>query len=253
MVALDLRRGLGYKMHDAGLLLPQFVNFMQERRAESISTRLALEWAQRPSVQPAEWARRLCFVRGFARHRSATDSRTEIPPIGLLPHRSTRAKPHLYTEEEGDAPRAMAFLDELERLRGITARTRNQRLTAVHSFFRFAAFEVPSHAAQIQRVLAIPAKRFTRTLVPFLSRQEVDALLAAPDRRCWSGRRDHALLLLAVQTGLRLSDLTSLRREDLHDGVGAHVRVIGKGASRGFAADVAVGDAAARAAGPPCL
>jgi integrase/recombinase XerD len=97
---LDLRRSLGYKMHDAGLLLPQFVNFMQERRAESISTRLALEWAQRPSVQPAEWARRLCFVRGFARHRRATDSRTEIPPIGLLPHRSTRARPHLYTEEE---------------------------------------------------------------------------------------------------------------------------------------------------------
>ena len=85
------------------------------------------------------------------------------------------------------------------------------------------------HSAQIQRVLAIPAKRFTRTLVPFLSRQEVDALLAAPDQRTWSGRRDHALLLLAVQTGLRLSELTSLKHEDLHVGVGAHVRVIGKG------------------------
>jgi len=97
---LDLRRSLGYKMHDAGLLLPKFVQFMEERRAECISARLALEWAQRPSVQPAEWARRLCFVRGFARHRSAVDSCTEIPPIGLLPHRSTRAKPHLYTEEE---------------------------------------------------------------------------------------------------------------------------------------------------------
>ena len=97
---LDLRRGLGYKKHDAGLLLPKFVNFMEERRTEHISARLALEWAQRPSVQPAEWARRLCFVRGFARHRSATDSRTEIPPLGLLPHRSTRARPHLYTEEE---------------------------------------------------------------------------------------------------------------------------------------------------------
>lgn len=97
---LDLRRGLGYKMHDAGLLLPKFVGFMEERYTEHISARLALEWAQRPSVQPAEWARRLCFVRGFARHRSATDSCTEIPPIGLLPHRSTRARPHLYTEEE---------------------------------------------------------------------------------------------------------------------------------------------------------
>jgi site-specific recombinase XerD len=128
-----------------------------------------------------------------------------------------------------DAPLVMAFLDEMERVRGITARTRNLRLTAVHSFFRFAAFEAPTHSAQIQRVLSIPAKRFTRALVSFLSRQEVDALLAAPDQRSWSGRRDHALLLLAVQTGLRLSELTSLQQEDLHVGVGAHVRVIGKG------------------------
>jgi site-specific recombinase XerD len=99
----------------------------------------------------------------------------------------------------------------------------------VHSFFRYLAFEAPTHLAQIQRVLAIPAKRFTRALVPFLSRQEVDALLAAPDQQTWSGRRDHALILLAVQTGLRLSELTSLRLDDLHVGVGAHVRVIGKG------------------------
>lgn len=128
-----------------------------------------------------------------------------------------------------DAPLVMTFLDEMERVRGITARTRNLRLTAVHSFFRFAAFEAPTHSAQIQRVLAIPAKRFTRTLVPFLNRLEVDALLAAPDQQSWSGRRDHALMLLAVQTGLRLSELTSLRHEDLQLGVGAHVRVIGKG------------------------
>lgn len=128
-----------------------------------------------------------------------------------------------------DAPLVMAFLDEMERERGIAARTRNLRLTAVHSFFRFAAFEAPTHSAQIQRVLAIPAKRYTRTLVPFLSRQEVEALLASPDQQCWSGRRDHALLLLALQTGLRLSELTGLRHDDLHLGVGAHVRVIGKG------------------------
>jgi len=97
---VDLRRGLGYKMHDEGRLLPRFVSFMEEHRVEHISTRLALEWAQSASVQPAEWARRLCFVRGFARHRSATDSLTEIPPLGLLPHRSKRAKPHLYTDDE---------------------------------------------------------------------------------------------------------------------------------------------------------
>jgi site-specific recombinase XerD len=91
------------------------------------------------------------------------------------------------------------------------------------------AFEAPAHAAQIQRVLAIPPKRFARKLVPFLTRPEVDALLAAPDQRTWSGRRDHALILLAVQTGLRLAELTGLRRQDLHLETGAHVRVIGKG------------------------
>jgi site-specific recombinase XerD len=144
-------------------------------------------------------------------------------------HKRLRKAPSALALDDIDAPLVMAFLDEMERARGITARTRNLRLTAVHSFFRFAAFEAPTHSAQIQRVLAIPGKRFTRTLVPFLSRQEVDALLAAPDQQCWSGRRDHALLLLAVQTGLRLSELTGLRHEDLHVGVGAHVRVIGKG------------------------
>jgi site-specific recombinase XerD len=128
-----------------------------------------------------------------------------------------------------DAPLVLAFLDEQEQRRGASARTRNLRLTAIHSFFRYVAFESPAHAAQAQRVLAIPSKRFTRTLVGYLARAEVDALLAAPDRGTWSGRRDHALLLLAVQTGLRLSELTSLQREDLSVGAGSHVRVIGKG------------------------
>lgn len=128
-----------------------------------------------------------------------------------------------------DAPLVVAFLDDLEKTRGIGPRTRNLRLTAIHSFFRFVAFEAPAHAAQVQRVLAIPAKRYTRALVPFLSRQEVDALLAAPDRGTWSGRRDHALILVAVQTGLRLSELTGLSREDVRLGAGAHVHVIGKG------------------------
>ncbi len=131
--------------------------------------------------------------------------------------------------EEIDAPLIVAFLDDLEKHRGISVRSRNLRLTAVHSFFRFAAFEVPEHSAQIQRVLAIPPKRFTRNLVPFLARAEVDALLAAPDQRTWPGRRDHAFLLVAVQTGLRLSEMTELKREDIIVGHGAHVRVIGKG------------------------
>jgi site-specific recombinase XerD len=131
--------------------------------------------------------------------------------------------------EEIDAPLIVAFLDHLEKHNGLSVRSRNLRLTAIHSFFRYAAFEAPAHSAQIQRALAIPSKRFTRTLVCFLTRPEVEALLAAPDRRSWSGRRDHAFLLLAVQTGLRLSEMTGLKREDLILGVGAHVRVIGKG------------------------
>jgi len=131
--------------------------------------------------------------------------------------------------QEIDAPLVMAFLDHLEMHQGVSIRSRNLRLTALHSFFRFAAFEAPAHSAQIQRVLAIPSKRFTRTLVQFLTRLEVDALLAAPDRRTWSGRRDHAFILLAVQTGLRLSEMSGLQRQDMILGTGAHVRVIGKG------------------------
>jgi site-specific recombinase XerD len=131
--------------------------------------------------------------------------------------------------EEIDTPLIVAFLDDLEKHRGISVRSRNLRLTALHSFFRFAAFEAPEHSAQIQRVLAIPTKRFTRNLVQSLTRAEVDALLAAPDQHTWSGRRDYAFLLVAVQTGLRLSEMTGLRREDIIVGYGAHVRVVGKG------------------------
>lgn len=131
--------------------------------------------------------------------------------------------------EEINAPLVGKFLDHLEKHDGISIRTRNLRLTAIHSFFRYAAFEVPEHAAQIQRVLAIPSKRFTSTLVGFLTRPEVDALLAASDRLTWSGRRDHAFILTAVQTGFRLSEMTGLKRDDLAFGTGAHLRVIGKG------------------------
>jgi site-specific recombinase XerD len=140
-----------------------------------------------------------------------------------------RKPPSRLTFEEIDAPLIVAFLDELEKHQGVSVRSRNLRLTAIHSFFRYAAFEAPAHSEQIQRVLAIPSKRFTRTLVQFLTRPEVDALLAAPDQFTWSGRRDHAFLLVAVQTGLRLSEMTGLKREDLIVGAGAHLRVVGKG------------------------
>lgn len=137
--------------------------------------------------------------------------------------------PSNLTFEQIDASLIVGFLDHLEKNHGLSIRSRNLRLTAIHSFFRYAALEAPDHSAQIQRVLAIPSKRFTRTLVRFLSRPEVDALLAAPNRGTWSGRRDHAFILTAAQTGLRLSEMTGLQRQDILLGTGAHVRVIGKG------------------------
>lgn len=131
--------------------------------------------------------------------------------------------------EDIDAPLIGAFLEDLETSRGNAVRSRNLRLTAIRSFFQYAAYEAPTHAAQIQRVLAMPSKRHARKLVTFLTRPEIDALLAAPDQRTWGGRRDHAFLLLAVQTGLRVSEMTGLQRSDVSFGTGAHVRCVGKG------------------------
>lgn len=121
------------------------------------------------------------------------------------------------------------FLDHLERERGNSARSRNARLAALHAFFRYVAFTDPTHALLCQRILAIPSKRFERGIVEFLDDKEVQALLDAPDTDTWIGRRDRALLLVAVQTGLRVSELTALRRQDVAFGTGAHVRCYGKG------------------------
>ncbi|WP_327009708.1 site-specific integrase [Dactylosporangium sp. NBC_01737] len=128
-----------------------------------------------------------------------------------------------------DARLITTFLTCLETERGNSVTTRNARLTAIRSLFRYAALRHPEHAGLIQRVLAIPSKRHEQAMVCFLTPQEVDALLAAPDRASWHGRRDHALLALTVQTGLRVSELTSLTSNDLHLGTGACVHCVGKG------------------------
>jgi site-specific recombinase XerD len=128
-----------------------------------------------------------------------------------------------------DATLIAGFLDHLERDRGNSVRTRNARLAAIHSLFRFAALAHPEHADSIARVLAVPPKRYDRALVTWLTEPEVDALLAACDQATWTGRRDHALLLLAAQTGLRVSELSGLTRADVHLGTGAHVACHGKG------------------------
>jgi integrase/recombinase XerD len=152
------------------------------------------------------WRLLLCFA---ARHTGKQPARLDLNDL--------------------DASLIGAFLEHLEHDRGNTVATRNARLAAVHSLFRYAALRTPEHAALIQRVLAIPDKRFDRALVCFLTGEETDALLASPDRSTWIGRRDHALLLVAVQTGLRVSELTGLRRHDVQLGTAAHLRCRGKG------------------------
>ena len=121
------------------------------------------------------------------------------------------------------------FLCHIESDRGNSIRTRNNRLSALHAFFRYVAINEPAYALHCQQVLAIPAKRYQRASVEFLTEEETVALVAAPDTDTWLGRRDHAILLLAVQTGLRNSEITSLRRQDVELGAGAHVRCLGKG------------------------
>jgi site-specific recombinase XerD len=181
-----------------------------------------------PALLARYFTQRLVQQRQASAHTVAS-YRDTFRLLLQFAQRRLRRAPSALALDDIDAPLVVEFLDELEKTRDVAARTRNLRLTAIRSFFRFVAFEAPAHSAQIQRLLAIPAKRYTRALVPFLSRPEVDSLLAAPDQRTWSGRRDHALILLAVQTGLRLSELTGLQPRDLHLGTGAHVRVIGKG------------------------
>ena len=128
-----------------------------------------------------------------------------------------------------DAPFIAAFLDDLEANRSASITTRNLRLTAIRAFFRFIAFEEPAYSSQIQRILAIPGKRHEKREVNFLSRIEIEAILAAPDTSSWLGRRDYTLLFLAIQTGLRVSELTSLDRDAVKLGTGPHVFCLGKG------------------------
>lgn len=149
----------------------------------------------------------------------------------LLHHAQARLKkaPSSLALADVDVGLIGDFLDHLEKQRGNGSRTRNARLAAIHSFFRYVALEEPASGAMTQRILAIPSKRWDRLVISFLSRLEIDALLAAPDQEAWIGRRDHALLLVAVQTGLRVSELLAVRHQDVVLTTGAHVRCLGKG------------------------
>lgn len=143
--------------------------------------------------------------------------------------RELKKPPSALVLEDFDTAFIGAFLTHLENKRGNSARTRNTRLAAIHSFFRYVALHEPQHAALAQRILAMPSKRYTRRPVAFLNRDEVEALLQAPNTQTWAGRRDRTLLIVAVQTGLRASELISLRCEDVQLGAGAHLCCHGKG------------------------
>ena len=149
--------------------------------------------------------------------------------LALFAQKRLKKSPSDLSVEQLDAPFIAEFLDHLEKERGNTARSRNVRLAAIHSFFRYVALNEPSLGATAQRVMAMPAKRFKSRQVEFLTEAEIKALLDAPDLHTWIGRRDRVVLLVALQTGLRVSELTGLRRRDVILGAGAHIRCTGKG------------------------
>src|SRR5437660_2126383 len=174
------------------------------------------------------------FTDRLARQRQASPHtiaayRDAIKLLLTFPAQQTGKPPSRLDIADLDAPLIAAFLNQLETGRGNSTRTRNARLAAIHSLFRYAALRHPEDAAVIARVLAIPPNRFDKALITYLTGQEITALLAAPDQDTWTGRRDHALLMLACQTGLRATELTSLTIGDVHLGTGAHVSCLGKG------------------------
>jgi len=180
-----------------------------------------------PTLQ-AFFTDRLIRQRQASRH-TITAYRTAWRLLLVYAGQQTGKLPARLDIADLDAPLIAGFLDHLEHDRGNTSRTRNARLAAIHSLFGYAATTHPEHAADIARVLAIPAKRSGTTIITYLPEPEVTALLAAPDCGTWTGRRDHALLQVAVTTGLRASELTGLTSSDAHLGAGAHVACHGKG------------------------
>ena len=180
-----------------------------------------------PTLQA--WFTERLITQRNASPQTITAYRNSIRLLLCFAHEQTGKQPCRLDFADLDAALIGAFLNHLEQHRGNTPRTRNARLAAIHSLFRYAALRHPEHAASIGRVIEIPAKRHERALICYLDLDEIKALLAAPDRTSWLGRRDHAMLLMAIQTGLRVSELVSVEVGDVSLSTGAHVRVIGKG------------------------
>ncbi len=181
-----------------------------------------------PALLQSFFTERLLTQRQVSAHTIAS-YRDTFRLLLRFAQRERHKRPSELNLSDVDADLIGAFLTSLEQQRRCSARTRNARLTAIRSFFYYASFQEPGLSAHIQRVLAIPYKRQTRPMVAFLSHEEIEAVLAAPEGSTWLGRRDRALLSLAFQTGLRLSEITSLDRSAIAFGPGAHVRCRGKG------------------------
>lgn len=180
-----------------------------------------------PTLQ-ALFTRRLIGERQVSPHTVASYRDTFKMLFTYLADTTGKA-PSQLDFEDLDATTISDFLTHLEVDRGVKASTRNTRLAALRCLFSYAAYQHPEHAELIARVLAIPPKKTQRPLVTFLTTTEINALLAVPDRSRWTGRRDHALLTMAVQTGLRVSEIGALRFADIHTNRPAHLRVFGKG------------------------
>lgn len=161
--------------------------------------------------------------------RTVASYRDTLRLLLTFVHTSTGKAPSALDWDDLDEPVISAFLTHLEDERHNSVRTRNLRLTAIRSLFRYAALCHPEHAAVIERVLAIPAKRFEKRTISFLTATEATALIDAPDQARWEGRRDRALLILGLQTGLRVSEITGLDCGDIVLGTGTHLRCEGKG------------------------
>lgn len=184
--------------------------------------------ANLPRLLEGFFTERLMHQRQASPHTIASYRDTFSLLLRFVQERTERAPSNLSLQDL-DAPLVGAFLDHLEQQRGNSPRTRNNRLAAVHAFFRYAALYEPGVSALVQRVLAIPSKRFEHKPIAFLTHEEIEALVAAPDATNWLGRRDRTLLLLTAQTGLRVSELIGLCCQDVVLGRGAHVRCLGKG------------------------
>ena len=180
-----------------------------------------------PTLQ-AFFTERLIGQRQASPHTIAAYRDTFRLLLGFVQQR-TGIKPHALDIDDLDAKLISEFLDHLEHDRANSPRTRNARLAAIRSLYHYAALRHPEHADTIARVLAIPTKRHDRTIVSYLTEQETAALLAAPDRSRWIGRRDHALLTLTIQTGLCVSELIALCCRDANLTDAPHVQTLGKG------------------------